>query len=116
MPTTLFSALLIPPESAVSVPMIRRVITASTTPYSAIVWPTRSIDSGCDAPGRIRTCDPRIRSPPLCPLSYGRIRGRVPPDPAAELPPHLKRVERPEQIAPPPKTLARLLRPHARFR
>ena len=25
-----------------------------------------------EAPGRIRTCDPRIRSPPLCPLSYGR--------------------------------------------
>jgi hypothetical protein len=25
------------------------------------------------APGRIRTCDPRIRSPPLCPLSYGRL-------------------------------------------
>ena len=25
------------------------------------------------APGRIRTSDPRIRSPPLCPLSYGRI-------------------------------------------
>src|SRR5436190_18676109 len=25
------------------------------------------------APGRIRTCDPRIRSPPLCPLSYGRV-------------------------------------------
>ena len=25
-----------------------------------------------DAPGRIRTSDPRIRSPPLCPLSYGR--------------------------------------------
>ena len=24
------------------------------------------------APGRIRTCDPRIRSPPLCPLSYRR--------------------------------------------
>lgn len=23
------------------------------------------------APGRIRTCDVRIRSPPLCPLSYG---------------------------------------------
>ena len=26
-----------------------------------------------DAPGRIRTSDPRIRSPPLCPLSYGRV-------------------------------------------
>src|ERR671921_909423 len=26
------------------------------------------------APGRIRTCDRRIRSPLLCPLSYGRIR------------------------------------------
>ena len=25
------------------------------------------------APGRIRTSDPRIRSPPLCPLSYGRV-------------------------------------------
>jgi hypothetical protein len=25
------------------------------------------------APGRIRTCDRRIRSPLLCPLSYGRI-------------------------------------------
>ncbi len=24
------------------------------------------------APGRIRTCDRRIRSPLLCPLSYGR--------------------------------------------
>jgi DNA-binding MarR family transcriptional regulator len=28
---------------------------------------------GPGAPGRIRTCDPRIRSPPLCPLSYGRV-------------------------------------------
>ena len=27
------------------------------------------------APGRIRTSDPRIRSPPLCPLSYGRVPG-----------------------------------------
>ena len=26
-----------------------------------------------DAPGRIRTSDPRIRSPLLCPLSYGRM-------------------------------------------
>ena len=26
------------------------------------------------APGRIRTSDPRIRSPLLCPLSYGRVR------------------------------------------
>ena len=26
------------------------------------------------APGRIRTCDQRIRSPSLCPLSYGRAR------------------------------------------
>src|SRR5437016_14191864 len=25
-----------------------------------------------NAPGRIRTSDPRIRSPPLCPLSYRR--------------------------------------------
>jgi hypothetical protein len=24
------------------------------------------------APGRIRTCDPRLRRPPLCPLSYRR--------------------------------------------
>ena len=29
------------------------------------------------APGRIRTSDPRIRSPPLCPLSYGRPGGSV---------------------------------------
>ena len=28
-----------------------------------------------NAPGRIRTSDQRIRSPPLCPLSYGRLRG-----------------------------------------
>ena len=27
------------------------------------------------APGRIRTSDPRIRSPLLCPLSYGRVGG-----------------------------------------
>ncbi len=26
----------------------------------------------CSAPGRIRTCGQRIRSPLLCPLSYGR--------------------------------------------
>src|ERR671910_466241 len=36
------------------------------------------------APGRIRTCDRRIRSPLLCPLSYGRIRliyaGNPPPE------------------------------------
>jgi hypothetical protein len=32
-----------------------------------------------NAPGRIRTCDPRIRSPPLCPLSYGRPRASVAP-------------------------------------
>ena len=25
-------------------------------------------------PGRIRTCDPRVRSSPLCPLSYGDVR------------------------------------------
>jgi hypothetical protein len=35
------------------------------------------------APGRIRTCDRRIRSPLLCPLSYGRIKliyaGNLPP-------------------------------------
>ena len=33
-------------------------------------------ETGCfphaNAPGRIRTSDPRIRSPPLCPLSYRR--------------------------------------------
>ncbi len=37
---------------------------------------TRQIGAICrrfDAPGRIRTSDPRIRSPPLCPLSYGRL-------------------------------------------
>jgi hypothetical protein len=38
------------------------------------------------APGRIRTCDRRIRSPLLCPLSYGRIRliyaGNPPPGPS----------------------------------
>src|SRR5579862_1452944 len=33
------------------------------------------------APGRIRTSDPRIRSPPLCPLSYGRLSMSVPPSP-----------------------------------
>src|SRR5689334_6450284 len=38
-----------------------------------------------DAPGRIRTSDPRIRSPPLCPLSYGRVRKRVPPHPYGNL-------------------------------
>src|SRR5437868_8575378 len=30
------------------------------------------------APGRIRTSDPRIRSPLLCPLSYGRVGGGYP--------------------------------------
>ena len=35
-----------------------------------------------DAPGRIRTSDPRIRSPPLCPLSYGRALPRVEPSAA----------------------------------
>ena len=38
-------------------------------------------------PGRIRTCDPRVRSSPLCPLSYGdgtpSYRGRIPGRPAA---------------------------------
>jgi hypothetical protein len=34
------------------------------------------------APGRIRTCDPRIRSPPLCPLSYRRSRPRYHRDPS----------------------------------
>ena len=29
------------------------------------------------APGRIRTCDPRIRSPLLCPLSYRRVRAQA---------------------------------------
>src|SRR5262245_56898978 len=29
------------------------------------------------APGRIRTPDPRLRRPPLCPLSYRRSRNRV---------------------------------------
>ena len=38
---------------------------------------SRDISARCaeishGAPGRIRTCDPRIRSPPLCPLSYRR--------------------------------------------
>jgi hypothetical protein len=42
--------------------------------------PPASSDFSCttatflSAPGRIRTCDRRIRSPLLCPLSYGRIR------------------------------------------
>ena len=31
------------------------------------------------APARIRTWDPRIRSPPLCPLSYRRAEINVPP-------------------------------------
>ena len=31
--------------------------------------------AGSDAPGRIRTCDPRLRRPLLYPLSYGRARG-----------------------------------------
>ena len=31
------------------------------------------------APGRIRACDPRIRSPPLCPLSYRRRAARYHP-------------------------------------
>src|SRR6185436_18140311 len=30
-----------------------------------------------DAPGRIRTSDPRLRRPPLCPLSYRRRGKRV---------------------------------------
>ncbi len=41
-------------------------------PQVAAVGSARCPASGRDAPGRIRTCDPRIRSPPLCPLSYGR--------------------------------------------
>lgn len=32
------------------------------------------IKASRSAPGRIRTCDRRIRSPLLCPLSYGRLR------------------------------------------
>ncbi len=32
-------------------------------------WDTNQVH----APGRIRTSDPRIRSPLLCPLSYGRV-------------------------------------------
>jgi hypothetical protein len=39
---------------------------------------TNSLAGSCrkfrSAPGRIRTCGRRIRSPLLCPLSYGRIR------------------------------------------
>ena len=34
----------------------------------------RIVTHAANAPGRIRTSDPRIRSPPLCPLSYGRVR------------------------------------------
>jgi len=37
---TLLIELLIPPESAVKTPTAPIVITASTTPYSAIVWPS----------------------------------------------------------------------------
>ena len=39
----------------------------------------RDVQAVRSAPGRIRTSDPRIRSPPLCPLSYGRVKRRVPP-------------------------------------
>jgi len=35
-------------------------------------WWVFSQVRGRGAPGRIRTCDPRIRSPTLYPLSYGR--------------------------------------------
>src|SRR5215218_9809484 len=42
------------------------------------------------APGRIRTCDRRIRSPLLCPLSYGRIQliyaGSLPPGSSPKTP------------------------------
>src|SRR6266508_1340517 len=32
--------------------------------------------AAANAPGRIRTSDPRLRRPPLCPLSYRRLRGK----------------------------------------
>ena len=46
--------------------------------WSAIRPPSSSFPGGFqpghapNAPGRIRTCDPRLRRPPLCPLSYRR--------------------------------------------
>src|ERR1041385_2752048 len=41
--------------------------------YVVLYAQDRSVASFSFAPGRIRTSDPRIRSPPLCPLSYGRL-------------------------------------------
>ncbi len=50
-------------------PRCRRLVKAVRAVRIRRKW---SICRDFDAPGRIRTCDPRIRSPPLCPLSYGR--------------------------------------------
>ena len=38
---------------------------------------SRPTPEAAHAPGRIRTSDPRLRRPPLCPLSYRRPRDRV---------------------------------------
>ena len=50
---------------------IRRPLCSSASPKGT------GLDDFSDAPGRIRTCDPRIRSPPLCPLSYSALFGRT---------------------------------------
>ena len=52
---------------------LRRTRTAGS--HHAAAKPRRT--SRGDAPGRIRTSDPRLRRPPLCPLSYRRRGKRV---------------------------------------
>jgi hypothetical protein len=67
------------PESQSSPPDARSIISVhqpararrGTTPSPGTPAPKRDIQAIAHAPGRIRTCDHRIRSPALCPLSYG---------------------------------------------
>jgi hypothetical protein len=54
----------------------RPAVLGQTRGLRITTWRTNPSEQEiADAPGRIRTCDPRIRSPPLCPLSYGRVCG-----------------------------------------
>jgi hypothetical protein len=47
--------------------------------YADAVLFSRWLECAPNAPGRIRTCDPRLRRPPLCPLSYRRSLRMVEP-------------------------------------
>src|SRR5262245_37980653 len=57
------------PLLAPSVPFAIRLQSASGERVNETRYPMYRFKTG--TPGRIRTCDHRIRSPVLCPLSYG---------------------------------------------